>query len=224
MIMREGTVMGAYQHIIFDLDGTLVDTNPDLVGTVNYILEKYHFEKKSRDFIRNSIGGGARNLLLRCIGNDHTDIIDNELLGVFSDYYAEHCSIDSKVYPGVMDTLKALEDKNKNLSVATFKIRTATDRIFKDFKMQQFFDIVVTADDVKRPKPNPDCLEKIMQFYDCAPSDTILIGDTKNDSLTAKNAGVDFCAVSYGYGDTEELKSFNPKYLINDFSELVDLV
>lgn len=214
----------AYSHIIFDLDGTLVDTLPDLVGTVLQIMKKYGFEEKSEEFVRSCIGGGARNLLLRCLGAENEALIDSELMAYFTAYYSENCSVRSKVYPGVKDVLDYYKQKGTALSVATFKIRSATERIFNDFGLMDYFDVIVTADDVKNPKPAPDCINAILGQYQCGPEDAILIGDTKTDYQTGANAGVAVCGVTYGYGEPSVIEGLKPAYVIDNITKMQQLI
>ncbi|WP_315523170.1 HAD-IA family hydrolase [Pseudoramibacter alactolyticus] len=213
-----------YSYIIFDLDGTLVDTCPDLVKTVQYIIKKYQFEEKPNEFIRGCIGGGARNILLRALGTDKSALIDSELLPLFSEYYTAHCADTSKVYPGVVDILDYYQQCNKRLAVATFKIRSATEKIFQKFDLMKYFDMIVTADDVDNPKPEPDCVLKILDFYGCSKTEAILVGDTKTDYLTGRNAGIDVCMVTYGYGEKSTLQNFIPLYLIDDITEIKSVI
>lgn len=213
-----------YQKIIFDLDGTLVDTCPDIIATVQYIIKKYHFKEKSPEFIKGCIGGGARNVLLKSIGKDKEKLIDEELLSLFADYYTNHCTDYSKVYPGVIETLEYYKNEGKSLSVATFKMRSATQKIFNDFDMMKYFDVIVTADDVENPKPAPDCINAILDFYHCSTEEAVLVGDTKTDFMTGTNAGVDVCAVTYGYNSPDLVASLNPTFLIDSIKEMEQFI
>lgn len=213
-----------YSYLIFDLDGTMVDTCPDIVGTIRYLIEKYGFEPKSDDFIRGCIGGGARNVLLKCLGEENEALIDRELLGVFAEYYACHAAVFSKPYPGLTELLEHYRQAGKHLAVATFKIRSATLNIFEIFGLMDYFDIIVTADDVTNPKPAPDCVNKILDFYGCTSDQAILIGDTKTDYMTGKNAGVAVCGVTFGYNPPEVIRELNPEYIVDSLSEITDVI
>ena len=213
-----------YPYMIFDLDGTMVDTCPDIVGTVQHIIEKYGFEEKSPEFIRSCIGGGARNVLLKCLGAAHEAIIDSELLSYFAEYYTNNSAVHSKMYPGLKQMLALYKAAGHKLAVATFKIRSATLNIFETFGLMDYFDIIVTADDVANPKPAPDCINAILDYYGCDPSEAVLIGDTKTDYLTGTNAGVDVCAVTFGYNTPEVMASLNPAYLVDDFCDLAEVL
>lgn len=209
-----------YDYLIFDLDGTLVDTCPDIIETVKYIIDRYGFQQKSDAFIRSCIGGGARNVLLKALGADQAALIDAEILPLFVAYYTEHCDNKTFAYDGVETVLQHYKNQGKALSVATFKIRSATEKILKKLKLIDYFDILVTADDVKNPKPHPDCIIAILDYYNCNPAKAVLIGDTKTDYLTGTNAGIDVCGVTFGYGDPDEMRALKPAYVIDTMEEL----
>lgn len=213
-----------YQYIIFDLDGTLVDSCPDIIATIKYIIDRYGFEEKSDAFIRGCIGGGARNILLKSLGSDKEALIDSEVLSLFVTYYTENCNKKTFAYPGVPETLEYYKQQGKALSVATYKIRSATEKILKTINLYDYFDILVTADDVKNPKPHPDCINVILEHYACERSQAILIGDTRTDYLTGINAGVDVCGVTFGYGDPEVVKALKPTYVIDIMNELKEVI
>lgn len=213
-----------YDYLIFDLDGTLVDTCPDIIETIKFIIEQYGFQQKTEAFIRSCIGGGARNVLLKTLGADKATLIDTEILPLFVAHYTEHCDNKTFAYDGVEAVLKYYKNQGKALSVATFKIRSATEKILKTLNLIDYFDILVTADDVKNPKPNPDCIMAILDYYKCKPVDAILIGDTKTDYLTGTNAGIDVCGVTFGYGDPDEVRALKPAYVIDTITELEEVV
>lgn len=213
-----------YQYLIFDLDGTLVDSCPDIIETVKMIINRYGFEAKDDAFIRSCIGGGARNVLIKTLGADKENLIDTEILPLFVDYYTENCDKKTFAYSGVAEILEYYKQQGKALSVATFKIRSATEKILKTLKLYDYFDLLVTADDVKNPKPHPDCINAILEHYNCEKSQAILIGDTKTDYLTGTNAGIDVCGVTFGYGAPEEVKALNPTYVIDNMEELKKVV
>jgi phosphoglycolate phosphatase len=214
--------MKDYKYYIFDLDGTMVDTCPDLVNTVQYIIRRYGYEERTPEFIRTCIGGGARNVLLKCLGPQAEEHIDNELLDVFREYYTAHCDVDSVVYPGVKEVLEELKSQGKSISVATFKIRSATLKLFDTFELSKYFDTIVTADDVENPKPAPDCINKILEFYSCVPEEAVLIGDTKTDYMTGRNAGVDVCSITYGYNSRDDVLNLGADYVFDSMDEILE--
>ena len=158
-----------YDLIIFDLDGTLVDSAADIVATVKYIIEKYGFEPKSDTFIRSCIGGGARNVLLKSLGEDKEVLIDSEILPLFKKYYEENCAVYTSLYPGVKEILDHYQKMGRPMALATYKIISATEKIMKALAFDQYFDYLVTADDVEKPKPHPECIQKILAHYQMQP-------------------------------------------------------
>lgn len=213
-----------YDLLIFDLDGTLVDSAPDIVATVQYIINKYGFEPKDDAFIRNCIGGGARNVLLKSLGQEREGLIDSEILGVFKDYYTENCDVYTVLYPGVKETLEYYRRAGKMIALATYKIRSATEKILKTLNIDQYFELIVTADDVENPKPHPECVQKILKYYKNNPEQAVLIGDTKTDFMTGHNADIDVCAVTFGYGEEEVLRDLKPAYLVETMDEVKEYI
>ncbi|MGL4606578.1 MAG: HAD family hydrolase [Eubacteriaceae bacterium] len=222
--MVENKTPKGYEYLIFDLDGTLVDSCPDIIETVKVIIDNYGYEKKTDRFIRECIGGGARNVLLKSLGNDKAGLIDEEILPFFVNYYTENCDKKTFLYPNVQETLEYYKSKNKKLSIATFKIRSATEKILKTLGIYDYFDIVITANDVVNPKPYPDCIQAIINFYGCEKKDAILIGDTKTDFLTGINAGIDVCGVTFGYGNPEMVRDLNPTYVVDSMEEIKKVI
>lgn len=213
-----------YNYLIFDLDGTLVDTCPDIIETIKFIIAQYGFKEKSDGYIRSCIGGGARNVLLKVLGEDKAALIDTEILPLFVKHYTDNCAKKTFAYDGVEAVLEDYKKRGKFLSVATFKIRSATEKILKTLNLIDYFDILITADDVKNPKPHPDCIQAILAYYRCEPSQAILIGDTKTDYLTGSNAGIAVCGVTFGYGDPDEVRALKPAYVIDTITELEEVV
>ncbi|MEG0378489.1 MAG: HAD family hydrolase, partial [Eubacterium sp.] len=194
-----------------------------IVATVQYIIERYQFPEKEEDFIKSCIGGGARNVLLKSLGSENEALIDQEILDVFKSYYLEHCDQFTYLYPGVKETLEHYFG-HKKLAIATYKIKTATEKILKTLGIDHYFDYIVTADDVENPKPHPECIYKILKYYPVKAEKTVLIGDTKTDFMTGHNAEIDVCAVTYGYGSEENLKTLNPTYLVDQMSKIKEFI
>ncbi|MGD9155559.1 MAG: HAD-IA family hydrolase [Bacillota bacterium] len=211
-----------FDTIIFDLDGVVIDSAQDLAGAVQHTLKFLNCETRDYEYIRNSIGGGARNILLKCLSEDKKRLID-EAMRHFREYYKENCANKTVLYPGVAEVLEYYSGK-KNIALATFKIRSATVRILKKLNVLQYFDVIITADDVEKPKPDPQCIEKILEKLNCQTKKVILIGDTANDLLTGKNAGIKTCAVLYGIGTEDEIRKHNPNYIIKNIMELKRII
>lgn len=204
--------------IIFDLDGTLADTLPDIADAANYALRAVGCDEQSYESIRACIGGGAKNLIRRALGVEHAELFE-ETLRIFSARYAEHVVDKTLLYPEVKSVLEYFYGK-KRLALATFKSRQGTMKILGHFGILKFFDIIITVDDVANPKPHPECLEKVLAFYHIGPEEAVYIGDTVTDIATGKNAGMQTCAVTYGFGTADEVLYLNPNYAVDSFSGL----
>lgn len=207
--------------VIFDLDGTLADTMDDIVSAVQNTMEHAGFPPKSKETVRANIGGGARNLLIRCM-NGSAELADQEL-AYFAKFYAEHAAVQTVLYPFAEEVLAYFHERGY-VALATAKARAATESILKEFGIAGYFDQVVTADDVSNPKPAPDCIRLIMEKSGFAPEDMVLIGDTTTDMRTGKNAGIHTCCVSYGYGKLEDILPLEPDYTITSLAELKNLL
>ena len=112
----------------------------------------------------------------------------------------------------------------KRLALATFKIRSATLKILTSLGVHDYFDVVVTADDVQRPKPDPECIHHILQALKCDPDTALLVGDTRTDVETGKNAAIATCAVLYGIGTRDELNAATPDFIIDEIRKLKSIV
>ena len=211
-----------FDLIVFDFDGVIIDSAQDLVGAARHSLREVGSAEPEFSFVRSCIGGGARNLLLRCLDDDKKDRVE-EALRIFRGYYEQNCLKQTVLYPGVRDLLAFYAHK-KHLALATFKIRAATHRILAGLNIVDFFDVVVTADDVQRPKPDPQCIDHILRKLHCGRDNAILVGDTRTDVLTGKNAGIATCAVSYGIGTRHELGEAGADFIIDDIQELKNIV
>ena len=211
-----------FNLIIFDLDGVIIDSAPDLVSAAQYSLKQVGSSDPGFSFIRRCIGGGARNLLLRSLDEDKKGRVD-EAMTIFRDYYERNCVNKTVLYPGVHDVL-IFYFGHKRLALATFKIRAATQRILAELDVLKYFDAIVTADDVQRPKPDPECIHHLLHDLDCSADEAILVGDTPTDVNTAKNAGISSCAVLYGIGTRDDLFASEPDFIVENILELTSIV
>ena len=222
MALLRGTAARSYDLIVFDLDGVVIDSVADIVAAANHCLREMGSPERDPAFVRECIGGGARNLLLRCLDEEKKEHID-AAVKIFKSYYLENCTKHTVLFPGVLDVLKHYAGK-KRLALATFKLRSATIQILTELEAIRYFDVIVTADDVQRPKPDPECVNYILKALDCSRDAAIMIGDTPTDILTGKNAGIATCAVLYGIGTLAELKTCEPDFIVENIMELKKIV
>lgn len=207
--------------IIFDLDGTLVDTAPDIVESVKFILKHFNCEEKTDKEIASCIGGGARNVLRKAMGSQAEKHLDEAII-LFKSYYTKNCAIHSSLYLHAKDLLDILYSNKKSIALCTLKTREATLQILQTFKIDRYFQVVVTADDVQKPKPNPQGIQIILDKLNIPKEDTVMIGDTDGDILAGKNAKVKTIGVTFGYGSEQSILNSHPDVVVSDLGQLVD--
>jgi len=209
-----------YNLYIFDLDGTLVDTRPDIARALQKALGDAGFPQPGIEDVTKAIGGGARKALLKLTGLKD-DELDPRLLDNFAAIYEQMCCENTRVYPDAEELLRRLKARGARLAVVTMKFRAPTHSILKCHNIFDLFDVVLSFDDVEKPKPDPESLFMLKRRFD-VPSDRILmVGDSMTDLDYAKAAGVDACAVTHGYGNLEDMKAARPRYMIFGFAEML---
>ena len=208
----------AYRLVVFDLDGTLVDTRVDIARALQQTLTEAGYPRPDMERVIASIGGGAKKAVQTLTGLSG-DALD-EQVAVFLKIYERLCSDNSAVYDGGEALLRRLKDKGAKLALVTMKAKIPTHRILQKHGLTMF-DEVVTYDDVEKRKPDPDCLHRMLDKYKIAPRDALMIGDAATDVQFAHAAGADACAAQYGYGDAAALMMERPEYAISRLSELL---
>lgn len=208
--------------IIFDLDGTLIDSKEDLALNVNRVLEEMGIEKKPHPLIQSYIGHGEENLVASSIGEENRDRL-SEAMSLFKKHYSKNLLQTTVPYEGAYRVLSHFK-KTRQLALATNKPMLYTTQILKELEMDSYFEFALGGACVKKKKPNPEMIEAIMDKAGASRDETILIGDSLADLRAAKAAGVKICSVSYGFCEVEKLTAENPDYLIDDINELIGLI
>ncbi len=219
---NSSTAIHTFDLVVFDFDGVVVDSADDLVAAIQHSLHAVGSKDPGYSSIRELIGVGAQQLIMRSLERDKKHRID-DAMDIFREYYVQNCTEQTKLYPGVQEML-AFYHTCKYVALATFKIRAATLKILTDLGIREYFDAIVTADDVVRHKPDPESIHTILQKLRCTADATLLVGDTPTDIQTGRNAGISVCAVTYGMGARQKLKDARPDFLIDDIRELRDIV
>ena len=195
--------------IIFDLDGTILDTLDDLKTAVNYALAFYSLPQKDREFVRKAIGNGTTVLIKRCTPSSLNDIERQRVFDVFKEYYLSHCADYTRPYEGINELLNKLKDK-VTLAVVSNKDNDLTNKIInKEFP--NCFDIIQGSYLDHPKKPDPYLINKILNENNINKEDCLYIGDTNVDKESATNAGLPYLLVNYGYRTKEELEKMCPE-------------
>lgn len=208
--------------IIFDLDGCMVHTQPDIALAFQNTAKAIADMDISLEFAGGLIGGGAKKAMERVFGADRPDLVE-PALKYFKASYVNNCCELSTAYPGVIETLEHFKGKVK-LAVATAKIRAATETILKKLGLFDYFDMLVCDEDMTKMKPDPECIHIILNKLNVQPERAVMVGDMKTDVMAAKAANAGSVAVTYGYGKLEDIKSESPDYIVNDIRELQNLI
>lgn len=197
--------------LVFDLDGTLVDTIPDLNNSLNYVAKKMGFPSLSLEHTRISIGNGVPVLVRRSIPQDTPEDKYLEALNMFKAHYIEHALDKSVPYEGMQDTLRRLRKRGYTLAVVTNKNEDMAVKIIEHF-FPKLFVTVVGSNGIRKPKPDYDMINELRNRVKIRrPRSVVYIGDTEVDYLTAKRALLPSYIVTYGYRTKEELAELNLK-------------
>jgi phosphoglycolate phosphatase len=201
--------------IIFDLDGTLVDSIADLTNALNYAIEASGLEKLTTQQTKQLVGEGITKLIENLLGPDRLSIHAG-MLSRFMDYYSTHLIDHTRPYPGVTETLAGLGNYKK--AVVSNKREALSREVLQGLGLLSYFDLVLGSDSADAKKPSPAPLLKVMQMLSCEPRETVIIGDSNFDIESGKAAGTATCAVTYGYRDISYLKDAD--MIITMFSDI----
>ena len=208
--------------IVFDLDGTLIDTAPDLVDTLNVVFAREGWPPVPYATARNQIGGGARMMIQRGVAAEGIAIAPEKLDQLFADFiahYAEHIADRSRPFPGLIDALDELTARGFRLAVCTNKLERLSMRLLKQLNLAERFAFVCGQDTFGIQKPNPEVLRRTVAAAGGDLTQAIMVGDSITDIRTARAAGIPVIAVDFGYSDLP-LSELGPDRIISHFAHL----
>ncbi len=210
-----------YETIIFDLDGTLLDTLDDLANSVNAALKKCGLKTRSREEVRAFVGNGIRTLMKRATGLDDGELFERAF-AEFKGHYAAHCEDCTKPYEGIIEMLATLKERGIKTAVVSNKADFATKRLAKSY-FGDLLSVAVGENEEAgiRKKPAPDSLLAVMQTLGANRQTTVYVGDSEVDIQTAANAGVPCISVTWGFKDVPFLQENGASRLINSPLEIL---
>ncbi len=188
----------AFRHLVFDLDGTLVDTKDDIAEAVNVTLERLGLPRQEPRILWSYVGDGARVTLQRALGAEHADLLDDGF-AIFLPWYRAHLLDRSALYPGLDAVIERLAADGVVFSVVSNKLAEMSAAIIAGLGLAARFPRVIGGDSLPTQKPNPTGLRSVMTAAGIAPEATLMIGDSAIDVATGKNAGVATCGVLWGF-------------------------
>ena len=208
--------------IVFDLDGTLIDTAPDLVDTLNVVFAREGWPPVPYETARNTIGGGARMMIARGIAAEGIAVAPAKLEQLFADFiahYTEHLADRSRPFPGLTDALDVLASGGCRFAVCTNKLERLSVLLLEELKIAGRFEAICGQDTFGIQKPDPEVLRRTIAAAGGIPQRAIMIGDSATDIRTARAAGIPVIAVDFGYSE-RPVSEFGPDRIISHFAQL----
>ncbi|HEY7544196.1 MAG TPA: HAD family hydrolase [Blastocatellia bacterium] len=212
--------------MLFDLDGTLIDSKTDLARSINLMLEELGRPGLSEDTIASFVGDGVRVLVYRSLTATHPErkppdeFLHADGIALMHKHYADQMFATTSLYPHVAETLRHFRDKRK--AVVTSKEVHFTEMILERFGIRQDFDCIIGGDTVPARKPDPQPVREAVSRLSGLPPDAVMIGDSENDIMAGKRAGAHTCAVTYGFRTEDHMRKTMPDVLIDSFDKLKD--
>ncbi len=214
--------------VVFDLDGTLVHSGPDLAVAANRMLESMGLEQHADEVIFRWLGNGATRLVQRALTGDPNGMPNPELFergyDLFMRFYGEGLCVKSRPYPHVERVLGELKSEGLRLACLTNKPGEFTGPVLEVLNLDRYFDLVVAGDSLPVKKPDPLPLRHIFRRFGMAVSTGIMVGDSISDIRAAQAAGMPVICVSFGYNQGWDLTKANPDAIIDSFADLTGLI
>lgn len=217
--------MKKYDTVIFDLDGTLMDTLEDLADAVNEILSRNGYPVRTIREVRRIVGNGLRQTLTLCLPEGTKQEVIDRLLPEFASYYQEHCQIKTKPYDGIEDTLRELSAKGFKLAIVSNKRDEAVKTLNREY-FAEYVRVAIGENESAgiRKKPAPDTVYQALRELGSSREQAVYVGDSEVDRMTAENAGLPCVSVDWGFRDREELEKLKPAWLISRPEELLKIL
>lgn len=210
--------------ILIDVDGTLVDSVPDLSYCVDEMMKALAMPERGEALVRQWVGNGVERLVMRALTNTMDGEPEQELyekaLAIFRELYAENTCKRSHLYDGVLVGLEYLKKSGYRLGCVTNKAAEFTLPILSDLGIRDFFEVIICGDDTARKKPDPLPLLTAAQRLSINPDKSLMLGDSQSDVKAARAAGFQILCMSYGYNHGEDIRSFDPDAVLDSFAEL----
>ena len=227
--LKPGTALepGRIGLILFDLDGTLVDSVPDLAWCGNEMLRRLDMPVRDIDSARRWVGNGVERFVKRFLTGEMEAEPDADLyargLELFERLYADNVSVRSELYPGVIDALRQLAQRDLHLACVTNKPEPFTSDLIAAMGLGAFFELVVAGNTTARKKPDPMPLHYAADHFGLDYADCLMVGDSSNDVAAARAAGFAVVCVPYGYNHGVDIKNSSPDLIVDNLKELADL-
>ncbi|MFU8838207.1 MAG: phosphoglycolate phosphatase, partial [Thiohalomonadaceae bacterium] len=216
------------EMVLIDVDGTLVDSVPDLHYCVDAMMKALAMPLRGEARVRTWVGNGVERLVRRALTDSLDGEPDDQLFAraypIFMDLYAENTSKRSTLYPGVLEGLDYLQQQGYKLGCVTNKAAQFTIPLLKDLGVHDRFGIIVSGDSLPEKKPHPLPLLHAAEFFGVAPEKALMLGDSVSDVKAARAAGFQIICMSYGYNHGNDIRDAKPDAVIDSMAELCNLI
>ena len=209
--------------VVFDLDGTLLDTLQDLANAVNYALEQQGMPKRTLEEVRQFVGNGVRLLMIRAVPDGESNPLFEETFALFKEYYGKHCNDNTKPYAGVVELIETLKKKGYAVAIVSNKIDFAVKEL-NDLYFKGIVPVAIGEKEGIRRKPAPDGVWYLMEQMQVSKEECLYIGDSEVDAATGRNAGLKTIGVLWGFRDRKTLETAGADHLIERPEELLQFV
>ena len=209
--------------VIFDLDGTLLNTLEDLADSTNYAMRAFGLKERSINEVRNFVGNGVDVLIERAVEGAIPKEQELECLDVFKQHYSKNMDNKTKPYDGIMDVIKELLKRGYHIAIVSNKFDAAVKGLNVDY-FEGLFPVAIGASDTVAKKPAPDSVIKALQELHSDKERAVYVGDSDVDIMTARNSGLPCISVTWGFRDEELQRSMCTDYIIHKPEELLDVL
>ena len=215
--------MKKYDTVIFDLDGTLLNTLEDLADAVNFVMREHQYPERTIDEVRRFVGNGIRRLMEQAVPETVSGDEFEQVFEQFKNYYTEHCQIKTCAYDGIMPLLEDLYEKGYAMAIVSNKNHAAVCEL-NDIYFKEYIKVAIGQKDGIRKKPAPDTVIQALKELGKEKETAIYVGDSEVDFATAENTGMDCVLVTWGFRTVEEMAAFSPTAFINRTEELLGVL
>lgn len=209
--------------VIFDLDGTLLNTLDDLLDSTNYALKSCGFPTRSYEEVRSFVGNGIRLLIERAVPSCATKEQTDKCFAIFKEYYSTHNMVKTAPYVGVIDLLTSLKNEGYKMAIVSNKYQQGVTDLAKNV-FNSIVEIAIGEREGYKTKPAPDLVDLALSLGEIKKENAVYVGDSDVDVLTAKNSNLDMIAVTWGFRDKEFLKEKGATLFIDKPEELLPLL
>lgn len=213
--------MKHYKLVIFDMDGTILDTLEDLTDSTNYALCVHNLPQRTMEEVRQFVGNGIGKLIERAVPLGTKKELEEQVLATFKAYYGEHCAVKTRPYEGILEVLRTLRERGYLTAVVSNKADFAVQSLVQDY-YPGLFDAAVGEKEGVRRKPAPDSVFEVLHLLGIEKEAAVYVGDSDVDLDTAKNAGLEAIAVEWGFRDREFLLAHGARVIVGKPMEILE--